>query len=287
MTDLLEGDERVDALYAQPLDSFIAARDALARELRSGGDRDAAASVKQLRKPSRPAWALNHVVRTSPDLFDAVTEAGAALLERQQVALRKGAAVGLREAVRDRQDAVQVLTDAAVAALGTSGESARDAIERTVLAASIDALAAAEVRSGCLVAELEPPDVFGTLEPGPETPAAKPRPARAERKPAPRSREAEPPAPAPEPATKPVPQEDPVEAAEAVVAAAEAELEAAAAASADAKQRASELRRAAQAAVSEADAADRASTKAAIRHDEAKRDLSDAERVLRAARRRA
>jgi hypothetical protein len=191
-------DEAIDGLYATDLDEFVARREALARELRGAGDRDAAAQVKQLRKPSRVAWAVNQAVRREPKRLDAVLRAGGVLREAQQRALREGAGGSLHDASRARQQAVHALANVAVGLLGPTGESARDAIEQTFNAASIDDDAANTVRAGRLVHELEPPDIFSTLEPGPRTPtprakarsASKPDRSPAVAKPAPPTRDA-------------------------------------------------------------------------------------------------
>jgi hypothetical protein len=183
-----------DALYAAALDEFIAQRDQLARDLRSGGDRDAAASIKQLRKPSRVAWAVNQAVRRAPELFDAVVHTGAALRDAQQRALSEGAGSGLQDAVRARQTAVRALADVAVDALGSTGASARDAIEQTLNAASIDDNAAGAVREARLTEELEPPDIFSTFSTLDVGPGRPPVPARAKHptEPTPRPKAAKP-----------------------------------------------------------------------------------------------
>src|SRR2546423_1570920 len=54
----------VDALYQEPLDAFTAARNALAKSLAQAADREGAAEVKAMRKPSTAAWALNQLART-------------------------------------------------------------------------------------------------------------------------------------------------------------------------------------------------------------------------------
>lgn len=59
-------ESRIAELYGSPLADFIRSRDAVARRLRSAGDRDAASAIKSLRKPSRPAWALNRVANQAP-----------------------------------------------------------------------------------------------------------------------------------------------------------------------------------------------------------------------------
>ena len=60
-------ESRIDELYAAPLDGFTQARDALAAELKGAGDKDGAAAVKKLKKPSLAAWAVNQVVHENPD----------------------------------------------------------------------------------------------------------------------------------------------------------------------------------------------------------------------------
>lgn len=67
------------ALYNSPLDDFIRSRDALAKELRAAGNREAASSVKGLRKPSRSAWALNRAVYQSPEALEALEAAVAGI----------------------------------------------------------------------------------------------------------------------------------------------------------------------------------------------------------------
>lgn len=92
----------ITELYANPLPDFISVRDALAKELRSAGDREAALAVKGLRKPSRAAWALNRVVHQEPEslatLDAAVADIVAAHAGDGDV---RAAMAALREAVRE------------------------------------------------------------------------------------------------------------------------------------------------------------------------------------------
>ena len=60
-------DADADRLYAVSLDRFIRERDELAARLKRAGDADSANEIKRLRKPSLPAWAVNQVVRRSPE----------------------------------------------------------------------------------------------------------------------------------------------------------------------------------------------------------------------------
>lgn len=53
----------IDELYGLPLDEFTPARNALAKELQTAGERDAASDVKKLKKPTLDAWAVNQLAR--------------------------------------------------------------------------------------------------------------------------------------------------------------------------------------------------------------------------------
>jgi hypothetical protein len=95
------GRAAIDALHAGPLADFIRSRDALAKALRANGDREAASAVKALRKPSRPAWALNRIVHQEPDRLAMLDAAVAGIVDahagRGDV---RAAMATLREAVR-------------------------------------------------------------------------------------------------------------------------------------------------------------------------------------------
>lgn len=102
-----------DDLYALPLEDFIAARDALAKETRKGGDRDAAARIAKLAKPTPAAWAANQVARADPDVIAALLDAGAALRAAQDAALTGGGAEHLRTATQAERRAVDDVMRAA------------------------------------------------------------------------------------------------------------------------------------------------------------------------------
>jgi hypothetical protein len=280
-------DDAIDELYAAPLDEFVARRDQLARELRAG-DKDAAAAVKQLRKPSRVAWAVNQAARREPKLVDGVVAAGNALRTAQQRALREGGSGSLHDATRARQRAVRALADVAVEVLGHTGENARDAIEQTLTAASIDEDAAAEVRAGRLVQELEPPDIFATLDAAPSRAGSRTtKTAREKPAPAPRTR-AKPTTPTTS-ARKPAARgrDDRVKQAEADARRAHADADAAQRAYDAAAKRAETLAQKASDAIAAADEARRAVRNAAHSAREARRHAEQAERNAQAARARA
>jgi hypothetical protein len=97
--------DAIARLYASSLSDFIRVRDALARELRSAGDRDAASAVRELRKPSRAAWSLNRVAHERPSALLALGDAVAAIVNahsgRGDV---RAAMTTLRVAVREYAD---------------------------------------------------------------------------------------------------------------------------------------------------------------------------------------
>ena len=70
-------DEALDDLCSQPPEEFVAARNALVRELKSAGRKDDAAMVTALRRPTRTTWALNRLARTDHDVVDELADAEA------------------------------------------------------------------------------------------------------------------------------------------------------------------------------------------------------------------
>jgi hypothetical protein len=89
-------DRALDELYGLPPDEFMARRDALAKELKAAGDKDAAAEVKKQHKPTQAAHALNRLARDAKAELEALFEAGKVLasgkdfkasLEHQRTAL--------------------------------------------------------------------------------------------------------------------------------------------------------------------------------------------------------
>src|SRR3954451_24173200 len=102
-------DDDVDALYGLPLEEFVPARDALARQLRRDKRRDEAAAVAALAKPSRPAWMINQLARGEGALTAKLLECAEALAEAQNDALEGKGARDLRAAGRAERQAVDRL----------------------------------------------------------------------------------------------------------------------------------------------------------------------------------
>ncbi len=142
-------------LYVELPGDFISARDA---QMKVADDRELAAQIKALRKPSVAAWVVNlfaqertsqlaEALRLAEDLREAQADLDAATL----------ATLG-----RERRTLTRRLAQNAVELAASRGEritaSTLDAVERTISAAFFDPDAAAAVASGRLVRELDPSD---------------------------------------------------------------------------------------------------------------------------------
>ena len=150
--------ERVDELYGLPLDEFTPARDALAKDLRSAGDREGAAWVKALRKPSATAWLVNQLARTQRKDAQRLIEAGEQLQAAQQRVLAGKSSSGeLARAGVEQGEAVRGLMAKAPGVLDRNGHSPSDATlekaEQTLRAVPLDEQARQEFAAGRLTRE--------------------------------------------------------------------------------------------------------------------------------------
>ncbi|HEU4354845.1 MAG TPA: hypothetical protein VFT27_04580 [Actinomycetota bacterium] len=155
---------RIDELYALPLDRFIPERDAVAKELRSAGDREAADLVKSQRKPVVAAWALNRLAREEPAAVEELAAVGERLRAAQQRALSGGDTEPLRKATEERRAVVARLAAAARAILereGTDPGPHADDLTNTLDAAVVAEDAAEALAAGRLTKALRPPSGFG------------------------------------------------------------------------------------------------------------------------------
>ena len=178
----------VDALYGLPLEEFTPARDAAAKELRKAGDRETAAIVAKLSKPTPAAWTANQVAREQPALIEALLEAGDALREAQEAALAGGGGRGLRDATLAQRKAVDAVMDAAESykpgGRPLSGAMA-ERLRTTLNAVAGDEALRDALSEGRLTGEAQAGGAWPfALEPSAE-PAPKPKPeAKAKKKPA-------------------------------------------------------------------------------------------------------
>jgi hypothetical protein len=162
------GDE-IDDLYGLPLEDFTAARNELAKRLRAEGETDAAAEVAKLRKPSRPAGAINRAVRDRPELARAALDAAEQLADAQEAVVSGSGREALDEAARSEREAVEELVAAAAAELeaeGSAGPAMVDLVRKTLHAVAGDPQLQGELEAGRVVADREPVG-FGAVAPRP------------------------------------------------------------------------------------------------------------------------
>ncbi|WP_285320576.1 hypothetical protein [Pseudarthrobacter sp. lyk4-40-TYG-27] len=176
-----------DRLYAGDLDGFIAARAAAAKEA-AGQDKELAAAVRALAKPSVAAWAVNMLARQRPNVLADL----AALGERMRSAQESLDAAALRALARERRTLLAAAVDTARTVAAEQGRPisspmAAD-VEETLRALTADEGAAAAVASGRLLKVLTADGVNqvdlagavalpGTLLAVPSSPRPSPSPA--------------------------------------------------------------------------------------------------------------
>jgi uncharacterized membrane protein YgcG len=155
----------VDRLFSVPLEDFVAERKQVAKELRDAGDREAAAEVAKLPKPTPPAWALNQLAREEPDAVGAWLDAAE---ELRAVSASPGP--GLRDAMAAHREATRTL-------LGVVRERARpggkplsepmvERVRALLQAATVDPEVADALRRGVVVESGEAPALTAAGEGG-------------------------------------------------------------------------------------------------------------------------
>jgi hypothetical protein len=150
----------LDSLYALPPAEFTSARNDLAKRLKQAGRDDAAAEVKQLRKPTVPVWVVNQLARSHPDDLAALLQASEQLRAAQGSALEGSEADNLRQATVAQREALQTLTQRAHDLLTSAGQSATaQTIERiasTLRTAALDPTGRELLARGRMGEELDP-----------------------------------------------------------------------------------------------------------------------------------
>jgi hypothetical protein len=173
-------EQAIEALYAAPSGEFVKRRDALARDLRKDGDREAADRVKALRKPTVAAWAVNGLARKEKMRLRGLLTAGERLREAHEEALSEGLTPALAEARDAERAAVEELARAAQALLEEEGhpasEAVLDRVRETLHASVVDEDLRERVRAGRLEKE-EKATGFG-FAPAGGAPGTSRRPAR-------------------------------------------------------------------------------------------------------------
>jgi hypothetical protein len=141
-------------LYALTPAEFTAARDERAREARQAGQRDDAAAIKKLARPTTSAWLVNQLSRQAPDQLGRLVEVAQALEEAQ----RTLAGDRLRELSAERRNVINELLPITADIASRAGQPASTVVmgevRATLEAALADSAARAAVRSGQLTKPL-------------------------------------------------------------------------------------------------------------------------------------
>ncbi|MGY1977859.1 hypothetical protein [Nocardia gipuzkoensis] len=137
-------------LYGLAPAEFVAARADRAAEAKQAGDKQLAAAIGKLRKPTLTAWAANLLARAAPGEVADLLRLGAALAAAQ----RKLSAERLRSLTAQRQQLVNALAKKAGALAAEHGHPVGEGVVRevgqTLTAALADPEVAERLRTGTL-----------------------------------------------------------------------------------------------------------------------------------------
>lgn len=111
-------DDVADELYALAPGAFTATRNTRAAQAREGGDRQLAAAIASLRRPTVGAWAVNQLSRHRAHRLTGLLDLGPALRSAQD----ELAGEAIRRLSRQRQEAVRTLVDDARSIAEEAGE---------------------------------------------------------------------------------------------------------------------------------------------------------------------
>jgi hypothetical protein len=147
--------QAADELYALPAEEFTAARNAKVKQVRADGDRELAAAIQRLARPSAAAALANLLVRQDAAAFEPLLELGVAL--RKATAALDGAA--MRTLSRQQQQVVGTLVRRARDVSKDEGlkvsEGTLRELDDTLRAAIADAGAAEQLMAGQLTGPLQ------------------------------------------------------------------------------------------------------------------------------------
>ena len=156
----MASDDEVDRLYALPLEEFTAGRNKLAAGLKKEGKAEEADEVKNLRKPSLSAWAVNQLARKERMQVRSLVTSADRLRKAQEGLLRGGAADELRASVERQREVVGALVQRAKEILREAGHPATEAtlerIRETLTAVAGNEEGARLVEQGRLETDLDP-----------------------------------------------------------------------------------------------------------------------------------
>jgi hypothetical protein len=146
----------VARLYCVPPDEFIAERDDAVGAAKRAGDRELAARIGRLRKPTIAAWLVNLLSHQRPDLIGELLALG----DELRAAQRELRGDALRQLSLRRRATISALAREARDLAVAAGRPVRDKlplaeVEQTLTAALADAYIAGEVRAGTLTKPMD------------------------------------------------------------------------------------------------------------------------------------
>ncbi len=163
-------DEEIDALFQLSPPEFVAARNALAAQLKKAGRDEVANRVKALPKPSISAWTVNQLYWKHRAAFDKLLATGERFRHAQASKLA-GKGADLHRLLNERREELSAMARLAAGILHRSSGAAPPAVMRRITA-SLEALSAygtleGAPRAGRLVEDVAPPgfDALAALVP--------------------------------------------------------------------------------------------------------------------------
>lgn len=141
-------------VYAAVPEDFMAVRKSLVADARADGDKEGAAAIGRLRKPSTAAWAVNLLAREEPELVEELVALGVRMRAAQS-RLDTATLTSLRP---ERDRLVAGVVGAATRVVADTGRTlsaaAQDDVRGTVIAALADEQASTAITSGQLTRAL-------------------------------------------------------------------------------------------------------------------------------------
>jgi len=162
-------------LLATPPDEFVAARNALAKQLKADGRRDEAAEVGSMRRPSWVDWALNVAAADHAGDVERFAEAAELMRAAQRGAVTGRGGVDLRTAMTGLRDRTGELARRVNGVLTDHGRGAAlpEITERLAEVATSDA-ATGQLRAGLLLGDVGDAGALTFGDADREEPRAKP-----------------------------------------------------------------------------------------------------------------
>ncbi len=120
---MVNAPDPVDELFVVPPEEFVASRNALVKQLRAAGERERAAEVAAMRRPSVPDWALNVVAHGQAGELEPFFAAAKESREAQRAAASGREGVDLRGALQGLRAASEAVVRAAVGAAKDAGKA--------------------------------------------------------------------------------------------------------------------------------------------------------------------